>query len=175
MTFFKNKNVMVMCIYLNYKEQTEQTTLKLIGSLLRQLVEDQISISDNIQMLYEHHTNRSTHPTLDELVKVLQSELSAFSRAFVVIDALDECQDHESRVGLLEILLSLGGNLQLMVTSHDLPVIAQHFQATDCLEIQTQDADVRIYVEHRINAAPKHIQQLKTIIVSKVVENVAGM
>ena len=40
-------------------------------------------------------------PTLEEIFRVLQSVLSHYSSVYVVIDALDECQDKDGTQGQL--------------------------------------------------------------------------
>ena len=51
---FKEKNVPVLCMYLNYKEQNSQDPRTLIGSLLKQLVQykSYASCSDDLVRRY---------------------------------------------------------------------------------------------------------------------------
>jgi hypothetical protein len=48
--------------------------------------------------LYCHHNEKQkeTRPNLDELSKLLQSEVQRHSNVFIIIDALDECPEKES-------------------------------------------------------------------------------
>ena len=122
---FKGDNVAVACIYCNYKEQIEQTVSNLVASLLKQIVQDRYGASDNVKSLYELHNHQSTRPTLDELTTALKSEIGAYSKVFIVIDALDEYpEDNGIRLNLLKALRSLVGTVNLMVTSRDLSSIA---------------------------------------------------
>ena len=112
-----------------------------------------------------------------ELTTALKSEIGAYSKVFIVIDALDECpKDNGTRLNLLKTLRSLVGTVNLMVTSRDLSSIAREFQGMKRLEIRAHDQDVRRYIEGRIARAPRqHLKALQENIVNKIVENVRGM
>jgi hypothetical protein len=173
-TVFKDDDtVAITFIYLNYKEQHEQTVPNLIASLLKQIVQDRPTISNNVKALYEHHRLRNTCPILEELTEALKLEFRTYSKVFVVVDALDECECHETRANLLKTLRSL--TAQLMVTSRDLPSIAQDFQRTPRRDIRASDQDVRSYLEGRIATAPRLLRGLQEIIVSQIVQNASGM
>ena len=53
--FKGNDKVAISYIYLNYKEQHEQTIANLIASILKQMVQDRPMISDSVKALYERH------------------------------------------------------------------------------------------------------------------------
>lgn len=48
--------------------------------------------SNNIDALYKHHRDRNTHPILDNLTETLKLEIGMYSKVFIVVDALDECE-----------------------------------------------------------------------------------
>ena len=171
---FRNNNVGVACIYCNYKEQTVQTVTNLVASILKQLVQDRDMISENVESFYHHHQDHGTQPTLDEVVKVLDTELQSYSRVFLVVDALDECANTGSLVKLLRVLRSLRGPTNLMVTSRQLPFIEQYFRNTMRQEIRADDDDVRKYVENLLFDYPE-LERLQEIIARRIVENVRGM
>ena len=174
--FEENDGVATAFIYCNYKEQAEQTVSSLAASLLKQMVQDRDAISDNVKSLYKRHHRRSTRPTLDRLTNVLISEIKTYSKVFVVVDALDECrEDDATRARLLEVLRSLPGNVNLMVTSRNLPSIARDFGGTKRLHIRAKDDDIRAYIEDRIAFGPQCLKNLQEVIVNKIVENAKGM
>jgi hypothetical protein len=174
-TSFKDGNVVVACIYCNYKEHTLQTATNLIASLLKQLVEDCRSISENVKSFYNQHRNQSTYPTLDEFITALGTEIKAYTKVFIVVDALDECSESNgSRVKLLRALRSLTGPVNLMVTSRDLPSIEQHFREALRLHIRATDEDVTKFIQSQLADYP-NLFHLRDIIITKIVENVKGM
>jgi hypothetical protein len=174
--FRDNDKVAVACIYCNYKEAAEQTVPNLIASLLKQIVQPSPTISEQVKSLYTYHKNRGTRPVLDEVVKVLGSEIMTYSRVFVVVDALDECREDDStRAKLMKLLLSLPKNTSVMVTSRNLPSIAQDFGGAERLDIRAIDDDVTTYIKNRLSVAPRHLKKLQETIVSKIVDNINGM
>ena len=180
--YFKDDNVSITCIYCNYREQPDQTVSNLVASLLKQLVQDHSAIYDNVGHLYECHRRIRTKPTLDEIHEVLCSETAKFSKAFIVVDALDECSEvNQTRAGLLKALRSLGSNVSLLVTSRDLTELALHFCDTKRLDIRATNEDVQRYIEDRISRGGRlaiHVKQSRTLqaeIVGKIIEQVDGM
>jgi hypothetical protein len=176
-TFFKNDhNVAITCIFCNYKLQADQTVPNLIASLLKQIVQGSHTDLKEVKSLYTRHKKDCTRPTLNELTSVLALEIGALSKVFIVVDALDECrEDDASRAKLLKVLRLLPKNVNLMVTSRNLPTIAEDFDKAERLDIRATGEDVTTYVNSRISLAPRHIKDLQEIIVSKVVGSADGM
>jgi transposase len=163
-------------MYCNYKEQAEQTVSNLVASLLKQMVQNRSAISDDVKSFWEHHQRQNARPTLDQVADALKSEIKTYSKVFIVVDALDECrEDDATRAKLLKVLRSLGGNVNLMVTSRDLPSIARDFEETKSLYIHAKDQDIRIYLEGRIAVAPRHLKRLQETIVNRIVKKASGM
>jgi hypothetical protein len=174
--FFKGDNVAILWIYFDYKEQIVQTITNVVASLLKQICQDHYAISEDVRSLHKKHHFRNTRPTFDEILEVLNSELAKYSKAFLVADALDECPEENGiRVRMLAALRSLAGNFNLMVTSRNLPIIAQDFRGTKCIEIRAKDEDIKKYITSRISFAPRHVKNLQEDIETKVIESARGM
>ena len=176
-TIFKDDDlVIVLCIYCHYKDQTEQTVTNLVASLLKQIVQHPQANLDNVKSLYTVHKNQGTRPTLDDFITAFGLETRSCSKVFIVVDALDECREEDgTRARLLKALRSLAGNVNLMVTSRDLPSIARDFEGKKRLTIRARDEDVTMYIRGRITLGPRHLRNLEGTIVNKIVENVKGM
>jgi hypothetical protein len=175
--FFKtNDNVVTLFIYCNYKEQAEQTVSNLAASMLKQIVQDRRAVSKDVKEFYDIHRFRAARPPLEQITDILISEIRTYSKVFVVVDALDECrEDDTTRAMLLDVLLSLPGQVNLLVTSRDLPSIGRDFEGTKRLHIRAKDDDIKIYIEGRIALGPRHLKKLQDVIVSRIVENAKGM
>jgi hypothetical protein len=123
-------------IYCNYKEQAVQTPSNLIASLLKQLVQDHPAAYDRVKPMYKYHRDRRTYPTFEKLRLTLQSELETFGKAFIIVDALDECSEiDKNRAKLLTVLQSFASIVNVLVTSRDLSSIVRDFRATKRLDI----------------------------------------
>jgi hypothetical protein len=173
---FKGDNVAILCVYFNYKEQIGQTVTNVVASLLKQICQDRHAIPDAVKSLHKKHHIQNTRPTLEEFLEVLNSELAKYSKIFVVGDALDECPEENGiRARMLRALRSLASDVNLMITSRNLPTIAQDFKGTKSIEIRAKDEDVKKYIAGRISFAPQHVKELKDDIETKVIERARGM
>jgi NACHT domain len=179
---FRKQEIGIAFIYCNYKEKEDQTGVSLVASLLQQLVQRQPVIPSQIRSLYKQHNLKNTRPTLFEYSERLQMEIAACSRAFVIIDALDECDDTSgARHDLISQLLRLPANTSLMVTSREVPSIQQKLDCFRRLEIRASDTDVKTYLNGRIERADRlqrHVQAdptLQNTIVDTIVKKVEGM
>ena len=80
-TIFRNRNVPILCIYLNYKESTIQTLDNLISSLLKQLLQHPGAEfqSPEAKRLFSGSENES-RPTLEEFYVAFRAEICHFER-----------------------------------------------------------------------------------------------
>jgi len=176
----KQENVAIAYIYCSYKEPN-QTAINLIGSLLRQLIHAQSTIPDDIVRLYRYHLHQQTRPRLAEYSKLLQSEVRRFSKAFIIIDALDECSESDGIRGLLPEVQKLLPDIYLLVTSRHIGNIERGFEGVNRLEIRASDADVKDYLNARIEQDPqlaRHIKAdptLRYTILNTIIQKTNGM
>lgn len=80
----------VAYIYCNF--QNKHNAEDMIQSLLKQLTQGQPSLPKAVKNLYELHRPKQTRPLLQEISKTLKSVAAIYSKAFIIVDALDECQ-----------------------------------------------------------------------------------
>lgn len=171
----------VAYLYCNYKRHAEQRTSSLLAAMLKQLVQDRPSIAQPVSDLYDHHRVRGSRPSVEELLDALQSVLAKYSKAYVVIDALDECEDREStRSQLLKLCRDLQGqrDLRLMATSRHIADIADKFKGVPHLEVYASNDDVKRYVVGQFDQLAKCVKRdsdLQELIQNKIVEAVDGM
>ncbi|KAI6780643.1 uncharacterized protein J7T54_001147 [Emericellopsis cladophorae] len=147
-------------IYLDYLRQNEQGIEDLLSNILKQLSEYRSSTPSELDELHKKHTvtHRGTRPSLQEISSVLQSVIVSNLRTFIVIDALDECDNSDgSRSRLLHELKNLRqkSGVKLFATSRHIPEIAAEFQGCTTLEIRASDHDILAYLEGRALELPK--------------------
>ena len=172
----------VAFVYCNYKEKESQTTVNLVASLLQQLVQRQRSVPSKVRSLHQQHSVKRTRPTLAECSELLQGELTACSRVFLVVDALDECDETcGTRRDFISQLLQLPTNTSLMVTSRNLSSIEEDLEQFRRLEIRARDIDVQTYLEgciQRETRLRRHVRAdstLRTTTLETIVKKVEGM
>ena len=124
---YHERNVAVLIAYCGYNEAKSQSIDNLVASLLKQAVQSQPEISEDIKNVYKGHGKKDTFPSMQELTKLLQKEIAKFDRCFIIVDALDEILDEPKRLELLECLSN--GKVKVMITSRYLDSIADLFAA----------------------------------------------
>lgn len=174
-------DVGVVYLYCNYKRQAEHTTPNLLAAVLKQLVQDRPSIAQPLSGPYDDHQVRRTRLSLGETVSALRSVLGNYSKVYVIIDALDECPERDgTRSQLLKLCYSLQGqaDLRLMATSRHISDIVAEFKDKPQVEVRASDADVKRYVEGKIDRLAKCVQRdrdLQELVQDTIVEAVDGM
>jgi hypothetical protein len=146
---FPGEGIAIAFIYCNHKEQTTQRLRELVASLLKQFIQDHPVISESAKSLYSKHYAQDTRPNLDELRETLREEVQRFSRAFVIIDALDELVEQD-RHRLIKEVQSMGNTVRLMVTSRELTSIEPIFLGAKSIDIRARKEDLRKYIKRRI-------------------------
>lgn len=137
--------VVQAAIYCDYKDQTNQTTLNLIGSITKQVIQGQSSFFKPLEDLYETLRQRSALPTLKDYERLLLSACRAFQNVFLVVDALDELP-LDRRKALLPILVNLQQQqlARVLVTSRPhAQDIQRAFKQQTKLEIRASNEDVQ--------------------------------
>jgi hypothetical protein len=179
---FRNKaDIGIAYLYCNFRRQDEQKTSSLLASLLKQLSQERVSLPDSVKALYEKHRIKRTRPSFDEISKTLQSVIAMFSRTFIVIDALDECQTADGcRTRFLsEIFLAQAKlSVNVFATSRFLPQVTERFEGSISLEIRASEEDVRRYLNgcmYRLPAFVVRSPDLQEEIKTGIVLLVKGM
>jgi arsenate reductase-like glutaredoxin family protein len=180
--FLDQDDVAVMCIYFNYKEDI--TTAEVLGSLLKQLLQETTTVSNEIRDLYKSRRLRNTHPSQKELSEILRTEAKNISTMFLVVDAMDECPEREQiRAKVLCELRMLLPTLRLLITlrPHVVPHVASKFPEAIHLQIRAADHDIQKYVDAQIKLErnlQKHVSRdidLRRAIQDTIVAKAEGM
>jgi hypothetical protein len=179
---FPDGDIGIAFAYLSHQERIQQTPVNLVGSLLKQLVQERPSLCDLLKPLYKKHRTRNTFMTHTDISTALQKVIPEYNKVFIVIDALDECPEHNGfRDTLLLELGSLSRYVRLLVTSRPHISIEYDIEGAVPLEIQASEDDLRKYLQERIARAHRLIryvrpdEELKTTIVDTLSGNAQGM
>ncbi|KAJ6496282.1 ankyrin repeat-containing domain protein, partial [Mycena sanguinolenta] len=153
-----SENTRVAVIFLNHKETEAQSPPNILAAIWRQLVFEQ-PLPPTVEGLYSKHQEQRTRPSLEDIHSVLCSTASAFSRVFIVVDALDEYPEDLRNV-LLQRLSLLGPRVSLMLTSRPHIDIKYAISNFETIEIRAAEHDIREYLEGQIRNATKWIFNL---------------
>ena len=178
-TFGKSSDTGIAYLFCSYKRQQEQKFENLIANLLKQLVQEQDVLPNDIETLHQRHSKRGTRPSTTEILSVLHSVAGKYSRVLLVIDALDEYPS-VGRTQLLRELFKLQAAVQanLLVTSRFLPDILGQFSSTKSLKIRASPEDVERYLSNQVLLLPGFVLRnaaLQQKIVTDITKASDGM
>jgi len=180
--FRNNSSIAIAYVYCNFRRQHEQKAIDLLANLLKQLVCGRESVPQSIQRLYEKHQQKRTRPIINAILRALQSIVPDYSKTFIVVDALDECQvkDGEQKRFLAELFsLQTKTEINLFVTSRFIPEIEKEFNGRSTkLEIRATDEDLLKYLDQHILKLPSFVSRnadLQKEIKTAILKAVDGM
>ncbi|RYP50236.1 hypothetical protein DL769_010976 [Monosporascus sp. CRB-8-3] len=179
--FGNDKDIGIAYIYCNFQRKDEQKARDLLASLLKQLAERLSSLPASVKSLYEYHQSRRTRPSLDEFSRTLQLVMTLYSRVFIIVDALDECQVTENcRANFLSEFVGPDARCgaSLFATSRFIPEVVDEFEGSLRLEIVAHEEDVRTYLDHHMSPRRAFLRKnrpLQEDVKTKIVTAVKGM
>lgn len=179
--FASDPTIGIAYIYCNFRRHEDQRVINLVTSLLKQLSQSQTSIPDSVKALYDRHKCAQSRPSLDEIVASLQSVASIYSRVFIVIDALDECQaSNGTRTTFLSEIFNIQArsHASIFATSRYIPEINDMFSESIHLEIKAAKEDVQRYLDGQMSQLPGCVRrspELQETIKTEIIKAVDGM
>lgn len=168
-------------VFCSYKQHL-QTTENLICAILWQVLNDQPTVPERLVSFYHKHNRRGSRPSLQEWSQLLQTQLELFSKVTIIIDALDEYKELDSRKDFLKELEKLPSVVRFLITCRPpLPTLDGQLGNHAAFEVETREEDIRRYIEWRIPREPRLMNQvqqyppLKEEIISSISEKAKDM
>ncbi|KAI8670371.1 NACHT domain-containing protein [Fusarium keratoplasticum] len=145
-----HEKTFVIFMYCDIGKREQQKVVHVLASLLRQLIEASPSMPECVLRLYSKNKGRQLGSvSAQEFTDALIESTLLFSRVYVVIDALDECEEVSNL--LPEIFrMQQEVKVNVFVTSRPDKRIEAMFGQYLSLEIRASDEDVGRYLEKRI-------------------------
>ncbi|RTE84351.1 hypothetical protein BHE90_001156 [Fusarium euwallaceae] len=173
----EHEKVGVAFVYFDFKQQSE--LVHFLGSILRQLAADHSSAIESIRKLHKECKNESRTLSTFEVRELLHSMAASFSKLYLVVDALDEGQQHVSDGLLSEIFdLQRKCGINIFATSRHIPAIEARFKGASILEVRACDEDIRHYVDNNMNKLPCFVREspgLREEVKGGIIKAVDGM
>jgi len=179
--FQNDTSIGIAYLYCDFKRREERKPADLLSSLLKQLVQEQSPVPESVKSLYERHKDKGSRPSLEEILKSLHSIATDYSRVFILVDALDECQISHAvcRKFLSEVFnLQNKTGTNIFATSRFILEIVKEFEGSISLEIRARDEDVQRYLDAHMSELPLCVSRnraLQDIIQAEVIKAVDGM
>ncbi|KAK2850705.1 hypothetical protein FQN49_005405, partial [Arthroderma sp. PD_2] len=171
----------VIYLYCDYKMHDEQKLRDLLSCLLKQLVLAHETLPDTIKRLHDNHKKGQTRPLFKEILTAFNSLASGYSRIYILVDALDECQTEDACQSkliteILKIQDKLGANLFL--TSQPMAQIMERFKGCLQKEISASKEDIGAYLDAEMShfqSAVLEDTELMETVKTRIIEAVGGM
>ncbi|TFK17756.1 ankyrin [Coprinopsis marcescibilis] len=142
-----NKRICVAFAYCRYTDKF--TGDKILGGLLRQVVEDHPATLQFVKPMYDYHLLRKTRPPQAELLDVLRAVFSSdlFDEKFCSLDGLDEALN-DTQIDVLDSLAELPVNI--LLTSRSLPLLKERVPEAKFIDIMLHDADIEPLIKEKL-------------------------
>jgi hypothetical protein len=179
--FQNDASIGIAYLYCNFRQQKEQKPMDLLLSLIKQLLQERPSMPEKVKSIYDRHKDKRTRPSFDEISKLLHSVVADYSRTFIIIDALDECQtSNGGRRKLLSEIFNLQARTgaYFFATSRFIPEIGKEFEGSISIEIRASDDDVQRYLDGHMSQLPACVSRssdLQEEIKTEITKAVDGM
>ncbi|KAF3916599.1 Ankyrin-1 [Dactylellina cionopaga] len=178
----RNDKIGIAYIYYNFKRSSEQDIDHAFASLLRQLTQSlpSRSIPKGVIKLHAKHERGRTRPTLSEIIETMTLVITAYSKVFIVVDALDESPEFYQPQFHQEILnfQANTSKVNYFATSRYIPAITARFRNHQIWDIRASDIDLRLYLENQCKFVPGIVAEeskLHRDIVKQIVKSADGM
>lgn len=175
MSDFVSESYNLAFYYCNYADLVTLTPKSVIGSLVQQLLRDSElprEIADHIFNVFHEEDYSPTQNELAELAELFRMALSLSSRAFLVIDGLDECEKNACReiLSIINwILKTTGCVIKIYILSQSDIQILHALAAYPRISLSTStlSSDIEAYVTSATQAL---IEERQLLIQSPALE-----
>ncbi|KAF9768497.1 hypothetical protein IL306_014207 [Fusarium sp. DS 682] len=179
----------VAYFFCTYRNERSQDPAVILSSLCMQLA---MQSESAFRLLQEYHAqlyssrHLSAQPTVEMLAQILHRICTCFTRVYILVDGLDECDNRvEASVECLaKLALSQGDGVVIntALLSRDEITIRRHLEKDfPHVEIEAHTEDLQLYVISELNEriASKQLrlrdQSLKDLIITRLVREAKGM
>lgn len=163
-------------VYVDYKDQMQQTPLNMAACLLKQLVEKVHHTAPELRSIDKKFRARGKSFQMSDIIEFLTSISLRFPFTYIIFDALDEFNNH-SRPALLSLIQELSKS-QIRIFSTCRPHLrdVRHlFKSTPQIRIVADQDDLKNFMETKLNERFSHLTSLKTRIVETLSTSAQGV
>ncbi|CAG8977987.1 hypothetical protein HYALB_00001869, partial [Hymenoscyphus albidus] len=169
--------------YFDFNESQKGKADSLIRSLVAQLYGQASHTPAGLEKLFNEFQNTSFQPPLASLVQVLSQIITCFPKVYIIIDALDECEELDEILDILRVVQGWKENrLHTIVTSRDLVDIrnslSQVVTDTLCVETSNIGQDISIYIAERLEVDSRLVRwppEIRDMIRKTLMDKAHGM
>ena len=141
-------------MYADYKDQSNQTLVNILGSFLRQfLITAQTPIPEGVIQKLQKIQDQGRKVETEDILPLLKIWLHQLKRAFICIDAVDELEPlvRQQLLDVLKELLNSNGRIFLTARSHIEDEVKKRLMVTqNTVTISASEQDIREFVIQQI-------------------------
>ncbi|KAJ7112585.1 ankyrin repeat-containing domain protein [Mycena epipterygia] len=169
----------VAYFYFDFRNEQNQLVEVMLRSIILQLSAQSPNTYAVLDQQYKLSKGQ-TLPTYQDLLDILDKLLLELGSTYIVLDALDECKEHNLLVQLISQLRAWSKTpLHLLFTSQTRELFTASFEGVEHvpLELETTQEDIAAFVTSELDSNPnlKHWARHTAEITRKVVEKSNGM
>jgi hypothetical protein len=138
--------------FFDFQNAAQQRSEALLRSILIQLALRSPEALGRLRELYRDCASGSREPSSVSLFEAVTAALTYFPKAFVIVDALDECSDRRALLQILKALSTLP-NVHIIALSRrerDIELALESVTHEVPLATANVDMDIAMYVKHRM-------------------------
>jgi len=142
----KREDIRIAYMYCDYRDQLQQTTINILGALLKLLLAALPNLPKEVVATY-----KQTGPfELPVAKKMFEYIFQAHKTIYICLDALDECKDAGS---LMEFFQVMPPTVRLFATGRKNveTTIHRYFQDALVIPIKANENDVRAYIKTKLD------------------------
>ena len=145
----------VAYFFFSFNDTQKQSPDLMFRSIICQLIRH-MEIPPRLDALYSSCQRSQRRPTAAELTEVIKTVVQHYSDTYIIIDALDECNQPTELIEVIEIL-ELLQNTHLLLTSRKERYLEKALESlvedhnTICLRCDKVDEDIQKYVRYQIS------------------------
>jgi hypothetical protein len=170
-----SQNCGIAYIYFNSLNHEHQTALNVFASLLKQLAVRSKEKSSTLNTTYNRHHTRRTRPDLADLVDCIDSVCALFSASFIILDALDECEESHRRQVLKELSRLECKSVKVLATGRQHIAGLENFKFSSTIQVRADIHDLRRYLENKLTETTLENMELKERIVDVLSTKANGL
>ena len=141
--------------YFDFSDTEQQQSESLLCSLTAQLSSHYSSCPDILAALYSQNLDGQRQPTMKDLMTTLKDMLGGFRNVYLIMDALDECEDQEQLLLLIQEITEWKlGTVHILATSRkerDIEdCLGPRVSAQINLHSSLVNADIRTHIQERL-------------------------
>ena len=132
---------------------------------------------------YKNCGSGTVLPSQDDVQQICSSALQDLLETFIIVDALDECNEiSQVTLWLKKLVTAGGGKLHVLITSRDRPDITNQFSRVPQQQIihldDFTDPDIKLYIDLKMQEFEKLVlwnQETQTKIREHLLAGAGGM